>query len=67
VKKDETNPYWFQKYQKDIFDGMKIELDELVFTTPGGNRYDISLKDGLKMEDRFSKIAFAIWWPYQRP
>lgn len=38
VKKDETNPYWFKKYQKNIFDGMEIELDELVFTTPGGNR-----------------------------
>jgi 2'-5' RNA ligase len=56
VKLSDRNPYWFQEYLTDEFDGMEVVLDELVFSTPDKQKYKMLLMDG-KLEDRFSKIA----------
>ena len=59
LKKDEKNPYWFQKYLTNDFEGMEVELDELVFSTSNGQKYKVKLNDD-RLEDRVSKIANRI-------
>ena len=56
VKKDEKDPYWFQQYLNNDFEGIEVELDELEFSTPDGQKYRILLKED-KMEDKISKVA----------
>ena len=59
VKKDEKDPYWFQKYLTNDLEGTEVVIDELVFSTPDGQKYKILLKED-KMEDKISKIAAKV-------
>lgn len=59
VKKDEKNPYWFNEFVTDEFDGVEVEIDKLVFSSSDGQKYEILLGDG-KLSDRISKIASRV-------
>lgn len=59
VKKDEKDPYWFQQYLKNDFEGVEVVIDELVFSTPDGQKYQFLLKED-KMEDKISKISARV-------
>jgi len=43
VKKDESDPYWFNEYWTDEFEGKTAEISELIFSVPSGKKYTIEL------------------------
>jgi hypothetical protein len=56
LKKNDKNPYWFQKYMTNDFEGIELELNELIFSMPKGPKYKITLGDE-RIEDRISKVS----------
>lgn len=52
LKKDESDPYYFRDYFTDEFDGTEVLLDELIFTTPDGDKHTIRLGDAMNKTAR---------------
>lgn len=59
LKKNDKNPYWFQKYMTNDFEGIELELNELIFSMSKGPKYKITLGDE-RIEDRISKVSKEI-------
>ena len=53
LKKDEKDPYWFQEYCTDQFEGKEAVITELVYSAKGK-------KTRIKMNERIARIASAI-------
>jgi len=50
LKKDPKNPYYFQDFCTDEFDGMEVVFGKLKFTTPDKKKYSMSLSSGVNKE-----------------
>jgi len=57
VKKDETDPHWFNDYLADAFDGREVVLDKLTFSVPSGQKYTINLEGKPVEEDTMKSAA----------
>ncbi len=59
VKKDKLDPYWFNEYFTDRFEGKTVKFDKLIFSVPSGEKHEIPLtgvpvveEDGMKSAAR---------------
>jgi len=59
VVNDPKDPYWFNEYGTDMFDGIEVEFDELIFSVPSGQKYRIPLTGGSAVVDEREMRSFA--------
>lgn len=60
VVNDPKEPHWFNEYGTDMFDGVEVQFDELIFSVPSGKKYRIPLTGGNSFVDERQMRSTAL-------
>lgn len=60
MRRNEQNPYYYQRYCNNSLDGLEVILDEFTFTTPEGGNHPIRLRSVETIAGELVSIASVL-------